>query len=467
MAVVPNATVTMTPGAQTMQTGADGHSRFTGLASGTYTVEASDPTAGSATMQVTLGAGDSRTLILILRKPEPPGDSDGGTDTGGDAGGSSDAGDGGPTTLSPIHLQVPTKDSNGVNLSWTSSASFPIYRVYRGQDPGGGYSLINILNDSTAVSYRDESVTLGVLYRYRVAGVGIDGTEVSSNVQSISAGLFIAVNSQVERMRVDPQRPYLYAIDRVNNSLHFVNLTSQTVEKTIFIGSTPTALDINAANTELYVANSGSTEIAVVDLTTQTKTRSLLVEVTAGSTTGNPYRLVATTGNTLVFSAQDTFSPLRLVSAATGATLTSTTTSSLGGAMVASPDGTHVYTAGYYLSRFDIVGATMRSVDSTTDFSSSVTTISRSGDGMYIFYGAKKVLAANLKSTLGTFPEPIQLANSTGSLAVGTIRVYDGNTFTAKAALPLSTAVAAISPDDTTLYLYDTVTSRIYLWKTP
>ena len=354
-----------------------------------------------------------------------------------------------------------------MNLRWTSSASFPTYRVYRGPNPGTGYSIIHILNDATAVSYRDETVTLGVSYRYRVAGIGGDGVEVSSNVQSIAAGVFIDVGSQVERMAVDPQRPYIYAIDRVNNSLHFVNLATQTVDKTIFVGSAPTGLDINATDTELYVANSGSTEIAVVDLTTQAKTRSLLVEVTAGSTTGNPYRLAATVGNTLVFSAQDTFSPLRLINAATGATITTATTGTSGGSMVASPDGTHVYTGGYYFTRFDIVGATMKSVDSSSDFTSSTTTVARSGDGMFVYYGAKKVLATNLKSTLGTFPESIQLASSNGGLAVGTIRVYDGNTFSAKATLPVSTAVAAISPDDKTLYLYETISSRIYVWMVP
>ena len=220
------------------------------------------------------------------------------------------------------------------------------------------------------------------------------------------------------------------------------------------------------AATELYVANSGSTEIAVVNLATRAKARSLLVDTTSTSSSGNPNRIVATTGDTLVFTGLDTYY-LKLTSATTGAALVSVSSSN-GGAMVASPDGTHVYTGGYYLNRFDIVGATMKQVDTTNDFNSpSTTTLSRSGNGMYLFWGAKKVLATNLKSTLGTFPEAIQLSELTGTRAVGTMRVYDADTFTAKATLPLSTTVMAISPDDKTLYLYDTITSRIYLWKMP
>ena len=362
-------------------------------------------------------------------------------------------------------LQDLSKDSNGVNLSWVSPVSYPMYRIYRGQ--GGGFSIVDILNEAGRTTYRDEAVSPGTMYSYRVAGVASDGTEASSNVQSITAGLFIAVNSQVERMVVDTRRPYLYGVDRVNNSLHFINLTTATVEKTIFVGSTPVDLDINLQGTTLYVANFGSTEIATVDLESRTRTGSILVDTTIGTWDGNPYRLACTAGDTLVFSSQDSFSSLRLANAATGATL-ATVTNSYNGPLVASPDGTRVYTASYYLTRYDIVGATIRQVDRSTDFgSSSLTSIARSGDGAYIYYGAKKVLATNLISTLGTFPEPIQAASSNGGVAIGTMRIYDGTTFTAKATLPLSTSVMGISADDKTLYLYQTTTSRIYFWKLP
>jgi DNA-binding beta-propeller fold protein YncE len=474
MAVVRDASVTTEPETRTLATGEDGHARFGGLSSGTYTVKAEAPAVGTATATVSLGAGESRALTLILRRTDTP---DGGADAGPDGsppdgsvsdGSAPDADGGDAGATSPIVLQPLGKDSNGIDLRWTSTRTFASYRIYRGQEPGGGYSIIDVINDPSATAYRDEAVTLGVTYRYRVAGLPGDGSEISSNVQSLLAGVFIAVNSQVERMKVDPERPYLYAIDRVNNSLHFVNLTSQTVEKTIFIGSSPAGLDINQANTELYVANAGSTEIAVVDLATRVKSRSLLVDVGSTSTAANPARIAATTGDTLVFSGQDSFYSLRLVSAASGAALGTVSNSSSAVTLVASPDGTHVYSAGYYLYRFDIVGATIKQVDSTTDFaSSSTTTLCRSGNGTYLFYGARKVLATNLKSSLGTFPENILVANSTGTRAVGAIRVYDGESFTVKAALPITATVTALSPDDKTLYLADTATSRIYLWKMP
>jgi hypothetical protein len=479
MAVVADATVTTDPATKTLTTDSAGRARFTALPARAYTVKAESAGLGEATATVTLVAGDSREITLTLRTVGPGG-TDGGTDASAADADGGDDGQAPPVDASTtevgaldagtaIVLADLTKDTNGVNLSWTTNDTFPSYRIYRGQDPsGGGFSIIDIVNDATARKYRDETVTLGTAYRYRVAGVTADHTEVTSNVQAITAGVFIAINTQVERMKADPQRPYLYALDKVNNSLHFVNLTTNEEEKSIFVGSAPTALDINAANTELYVANSGSTEITVVDLATRTKARSLLVTPAANSyPNGNPSKIAATAGNTLVFAGPDSSSGIQLASAATGAMITSAYSSSIY-SVVASPDGTHVYTGGYSLVRFDIVGTTMKQVDTSNDWSGySTTVLSRSGDGTYLFWGAKKVLATNLKSVLGTFPETILLANADGSLAVGAVRVYDGNTFTAKATLPLSTPVLTLSADGKTLFLYHQLTSRIYLWKMP
>ena len=67
-------------------------------------------------------------------------------------------------------------------------------------------------------------------------------------------------------MRTDPKRPYIYAVDKVNNNLLFVNTDTKQLEKNIFIGSVPVDLDLSLDAKELYVANFGSTQIAVVDL---------------------------------------------------------------------------------------------------------------------------------------------------------------------------------------------------------
>src|SRR5262249_29566270 len=154
----------------------------------------------------------------------------GGTDAGrGGSGGTPDGGGDGPgTVVGSVVLGTPTKDTNGINLGWTITGSFSSYRVYRAQG-SGAFQVINILNAPPALAYRDEAPQLGVSSQYRIGGVTAAGAEVLSNTQTITAGVYISVNSQVAEMLVDPTRPTLYALDSVNNSLHFVDLGSNAV----------------------------------------------------------------------------------------------------------------------------------------------------------------------------------------------------------------------------------------------
>jgi hypothetical protein len=87
-----------------------------------------------------------------------------------------------------------------------------------------------------------------------------------------------------------------------------------------------------------------------------------------------------------------------------------------------------------------------------------------SGDGNFVFYAGSKYLAANLASNLGGFGNVIHASNHDGSVVFGETNVYDGNEFSVIRPLPLETSTMALSADETTLYLYDEGSSRIYLY---
>jgi hypothetical protein len=471
MAGVPDATVTTDPASESLTTDMFGTARFAKLPAGFYAVTA-QAAIGAARVAVTVKSGSDGAITLILKKESM---SDAATSTSGQDSGAGPIGspDGGMTsdgsrdggTGAGVVLDPLTKDGSGINLSWstTSGATFSSYRVYSAQ-ASSAFQVINIINDPATTAYRDTTPRLGVAYSYRIGAVTSTGQEVSSNVQTITAGVFIEVNSQVAKMKVDPQRPYLYAVDSVNNSLHFVNLTANTVEETIFIGSTPTDLDINVENTELFVANFGGTEIAVVNLDTRVKSRSLLVDTSLGTWQGNPYRLVCTSGAALVFTSQDQWNDLKMVKAADGTHLTTVGdlyTPTLG----RSADGTRVYASGDIdgLVRYNVSGSTLTQAD-ISGSTGSYGLINATQDGMYVIAGTQKLLANNLKSVVGSFSEPILVANSDGSVAVSSRTIFNGTTFAQTKTLPLSTTVMAISADGHTLYLYDTTSSRIYVY---
>jgi len=493
-APVINATVTTVPPTQALVTDTLGTTFLAKVPPGGYAVTASHPTAGAGRVAVEVKANDVAKAVVALSPgvvlptgtagAAGSGRGAGGSvaGTGGRGGatalGSGGAGRGGAAALgsggagvggatgggSPtaIMLAVPTKDSNGVNLGWTVAPgnSFATYRVYRNG------AVINILQDGASVQYRDESGQLGVVYSYQIGGLTAAGAEVRSNTQMIAAGVYIDVGSQIEGLMVDPKRPYIYGIDKVNNSLHFINLTTNTVEKTIFVGSSPSDLDINLQGTTLYVANFGGTQIATVDLDTRVMSGALVVDTTVGTWDGNPYRIACTAGDTLVFTSMDQWNDLKLVDALTGAALDHTG-SVYEPDLVASPDGTRLYVGEQGglngVTRYDIVSKKLQQVDSSP--STGGAHVLASKDGKYVFYSTQKILANNLKSVLGTFSEPILAINQDGSVAIGAKSIYDGTTFAVKRATPLMTSTLTVGPDGATLYLYDTMSSRIYLYR--
>jgi DNA-binding beta-propeller fold protein YncE len=298
-------------------------------------------------------------------------------------------------------------------------------------------------------------------------GMGAGGKSGSGGSGPVDAD-YIDVGTQVEAMMVDPTRPYLYALDKVNNELLFINLENAAVEKTMFIGSSPVALDIDELNDELFVANFGSTQISVVDLETQELSRTLFVDTSQGTWEGNPYRLAVTADNTLAFTSEDQWNNIKLVNATNGGSIAAEGSIYEPG-LAASPDGTILFvgesgSTGSSLHRFNVSATALTEVDESGDaggYGSRAVFVTK--DGQYVYYAGQKYLANNLKSVLGKFSEPIFAASADGSAAIGKTNVFDGTTFAIRSPLAVSTTVLAMSNDDTRVYLYDVNSSRIYI----
>jgi YVTN family beta-propeller protein len=300
------------------------------------------------------------------------------------------------------------------------------------------------------------------------AAVPRDAGREAAAVDAGPRGPYIDVATQVEALLLDPKRPWLYAIDQVENSLLFIDTTERAVKKKIFVGSKPSDLDLSPDGTELYVTNWGSTQISVVDVAKQDIARNIFVDTSLGTWQGNPYRVAVLADGLLVFTEEDQWCDLKLVRASDGVNV-AVAGSLYQPDLVASPDGKALYVAesgstGSGLHRFSVTSTGLTLVDQSGDASGygsrkAVVT----ADDRYVFYAGNKFLANNLKSVLGQFSEAIYASNQDGSLVVGQSKVYDGNTFAIKRPLPFTTTVSALSTDGKTLYLYDIKTSRIYI----
>ncbi|GJM34909.1 MAG: hypothetical protein DHS20C18_39100 [Saprospiraceae bacterium] len=368
--------------------------------------------------------------------------------------------------LSPLQAE-----SNGISLNWTVSdePDFANYKIYRSKGSTNFFQVINVVNDVNDVDYFDNDLQIFSTYYYRIGMVLSNNEESFSNIESVEySGESIDVGTQIEAMVVDPNRPYIYGLDKVNNSLLFINKEQSVVEKTIFVGSSPTDMDFSQDGDLLFIANFGSTEMAVIDLNTQEIDYTFHVDANAGTWDGNPYRLVVMEGNRVAFTSEDQWNNIKLVNGTTGALLQATG-SIYQPDLLKNPSGTVLYVAetgssGSQLFRYNLQGNQLVEVDASNSGSSTGRTAVISGNGQYIFYQKKKILAANLQSNLGTFLENIYAVDEDGSVAVGEENYYNANNFSIIGSLPVSTRIMAFDTDYETLFLYDTNTSKIIIF---
>ncbi len=368
-------------------------------------------------------------------------------------------------TLNPIEIS-----SNGLNLNWTISTEpdFSNYRILRSENTSGPYNIIEVISDHNAVNFTDINVSFGVRYYYQIAMVLNSGDESFSNMESqLFEGENIDLGVSIVRMIIDPVRPYIYALDQNNNSLLFINKNSKTVEKTIFVGSIPSDIDINLDNSKAYIANYGSTQIAVIDLETQEKVNDLFVN-TGGTWDGNPYRLVCLAGDKLVFTSEDQWNNLKLINSINGALL-NTTGSIYQPGLLSNSSGTVVFvtesgSSGSATLRYNLSGNELNKVDESDGGSSfGLRDGCISGNDTYIFHRRIKYLTNNLNSELGIFNENIIDCNHDGSIAIGVENIWDAETFSIIKPLPITSSILRLDNDGNTIYIYDNSTSKIYI----
>ncbi len=371
-------------------------------------------------------------------------------------------------TLSPLQT-----NSSGVQLDWTVSdePNFINYEVYRSLGSSSAFQVLTTINDINTTSYFDSDVSFGEDYYYYIGVTLSGGGQSASNTECLKPyeGASINVATQVEKMIVDPDRPFLYAIDRVNNSLLFIDTDQGLLTKSIGVGSSPTDLDISLDGEKLYIANFGSTQINVVDLNTQEIDFSFFVNTNVGTWDGNPYRLTALSNNRLAYSSEDQWNSVKIVDATTGNHLDA------GGSIYqpnvfSNPEGDVLYIAesgssGSQVIRYNLSGNNLNEVDESNSGSAR-----RNGfisyNGEFIFFRRQKLLANNLQSVLGTFPEEVYTANSDGSIALGEEQYYSGDNFSILGNLPVTSRVMASDPNDNDIfYIYNATTSRIVVFQ--
>lgn len=369
----------------------------------------------------------------------------------------------------PVVLEITAGQNFVPQLSWspTNANNFSAYRVYRQSDAGS--SSIQYINNINTTSYTDTEVELDTEYTYKVGIQLTNGFEVMSNeVTWQFEGDYIEVETGLDMMLHDPNNPMIYGLDTDNNSLVFINTELGEVVTSFYVGSTPSDMDFSLDNQLLYIANSGSTEITVVDLASQSVQSSFYVDTEIGTWDDNPSTLAVMANGLLAFSGGDGFNNIKLVDITSGENVFTTSNSILNPYISANSDGTKLFVAeasgsSSEVFRYDLVNDELVEVQDSENLYNNVQRLLITDNDEFVFFAKRKLLASNLPSNLGGFDDYIYAINSDGSRVLGESEVFDGNDYNTLGGLPISTKVSVFGNDNSTAYLYHYQTARLYV----
>lgn len=264
----------------------------------------------------------------------------------------------------------------------------------------------------------------------------------------------------------NPSQGVIYASLPDRNSIAVLNASTLAVTSTVFIGSSPRGMALSPDGTRLYVADSGSNFVGVMDTTTNTALPSITV---SGS---KPVDLEFGTNNRLfVLTGAD----LRQIDATTGASAGANAPSSYNyGLLEISPDKKTLYnqqlgSSPSGLVKIDASGSTLRTL-STTTTGSNGQDLALSHDGSLVaapngapyaidIYRTSDMLSLG---TLNTGAYPRHLAFSPDdkiaytSHTAGEIDVYDLSTFLNLGEISSTSEAQDLFVDPTGRYLFAT-----------
>lgn len=376
--------------------------------------------------------------------------------------------------LAPITLQ-----SDELLLNWTVSneSEFESYNIMRSENEQGPYVVMETISDINITNYTDLSIEFGVNYFYKVSTTLLNSNDApESNIES---GIFetdnIDLNTNIERLKIDPVRPYIYALDKDNGKLLFINKQTMQLESSLSIGNSPTDLDISMDNSKLYVALFNTDNIAVIDLNTQQKINDLTIDITTNSQLDALYRLVCIGNDKLVVTSYDQWCSIALINANNGETLW-VGFSFYEPNLLTSPDKMSVLvsetrTTGSDTYRYNLESNGLLSptnVDNTgthdwwhPGYGADYTPMS--GNGEYIFYCGKKFPFNNLSQVLGSFEDKIHSSNEDGSIAIGREYIWDANNFSISESLPfINTGKMVFDNSTNIVYIFYENTNKLY-----
>lgn len=272
------------------------------------------------------------------------------------------------------------------------------------------------------------------------------------------------------KMVSDYQRPYIYAIQApalgaTNGNLLFINITNNSIDKTLLIGTNPTDLTINVAEARLYIASWGESATYEVNLTNKILLPSLNLGTDVSRVKAIKAGRIFTEGQSsppnyiFYFNFADTIGGTNIYPPNTYAFATG-----YEGDGEVDPTGSFYYHCTHggtpiFLNKNAIANDTLGQVAYVYHQNFGARNLVLSHDGTRVFWNGD-VFDTNL-TDLGSFGAEIYACSANGTVAFGSSQVFDTVTLLPMYNLPVQSTVMRADGYGQRLWYYDSVTNTI------
>ncbi|MEO3757117.1 Ig-like domain-containing protein [Mycobacterium sp. B14F4] len=304
-------------------------------------------------------------------------------------------------------------------------------------------------------------------------GTAITTTTVTVAVLPANIGSSIAsATTGTTPMGVAVVADRAYVANQGASTVSVIDTTTNTVVKTIAVGTRPTGVTVSPDQTKVYVANSWSNTVSVIDTTTNAVTATIAV----GS---GPVALAVSPDGTRLYVANISANTVSVVDTATRTVISTVRVGSYPNGVAVSPDGTRVYVTNKYSYTVSVIDTSTNTVAATVrvGYTPSAVTVgatravvtNQSGNSITVINTttATPTVITTITLPTGAAPTSVVLSKDNTLAYVAnsndTISVIDLTTATPKVVRTIKTDPTAensshtltLSPDGTRLYLTD------------
>ncbi|MBI5206461.1 MAG: choice-of-anchor D domain-containing protein [Candidatus Firestonebacteria bacterium] len=257
---------------------------------------------------------------------------------------------------------------------------------------------------------------------------------------------------------------FSYITNKTSGTVSVIDNTTDTVVKTITVGTNPYGISVNATGTRVYITNTASNNVSVIN----TSTKSVIATIPVGT---SPYGIVVNPSGTLVYVANSGTDNVSIISTAINSAIAAIPVGDAPYGITINSQGTKVYVTNSLSNSVSVIDTINLNVTNTIPVSltpygiainpsgTRVYTATTSSDNLSVIDTESNSLIANTYMGAGAYPIGVAV-NSAGNriyvtnTGTGNVKIIDSATNNVIGDIPVGISPSGISLNSLNTKLY-------------